>query len=269
VPVIAAAPVYTGRQRANLDAFAASQPAAYGWLMANAGSNEFAASLLNGCARYGGLTPRQLACVVRNLDGAADRPAIVAPLTASPSLPSDSAIGFVDPIPAADYGAPATVAPVAPSMGAALPPPTPNPDYTGPRPLPVEPVMVNLDRVRTAMELASASGLRRVRLTFGAVTMKLSGPTFRSGAGMILCYFNGSYCGVVDTGNVFRSRYGTTVTLDALDAFRAVGADPQAAARTHGQDTGHCACCRRLLTDPVSVMANIGPVCARRFGWSF
>lgn len=36
-------------------------------------------------------------------------------------------------------------------------------------------------------------------------------------------------------------------------------------AKEWGWATGHCVCCGRLLTDPVSVEAGIGPICASRF----
>lgn len=43
--------------------------------------------------------------------------------------------------------------------------------------------------------------------------------------------------------------------------------DPLAAAIEHGKLTGECACCKRKLTDPVSVANGIGPICAQNFGW--
>lgn len=47
---------------------------------------------------------------------------------------------------------------------------------------------------------------------------------------------------------------------------RALLADPHAAAVTYGRTTGRCAICGRRLTDPVSIAAGIGPICAARFG---
>lgn len=43
--------------------------------------------------------------------------------------------------------------------------------------------------------------------------------------------------------------------------------DPLAAAIEHGKLTGECACCKRKLTDPVSVARGIGPICAEAFGF--
>lgn len=39
-----------------------------------------------------------------------------------------------------------------------------------------------------------------------------------------------------------------------------------AEARKFGKDHGFCMVCGRTLTDPISVQAGIGPICAERFG---
>ena len=46
-----------------------------------------------------------------------------------------------------------------------------------------------------------------------------------------------------------------------------VAADPAAAARVSGKDTGVCCCCGAELTDPVSIAAGIGPICAGNWGF--
>ncbi len=95
------------------------------------------------------------------------------------------------------------------------------------------PITIPADPVRRAMDAAAASGLRKVSLTLGQVTFKLSGSRFRNGrAGMILCYENGSYAGYIDRTDVFHTAQHRTVTESMLTAFRAAAADPQAAART-------------------------------------
>ena len=56
----------------------------------------------------------------------------------------------------------------------------------------------------------------------------------------------------------------------ATDAIAAivskVETDPIAYARAHGAKTGRCCFCSRKLTDPTSVRAGYGPVCAKNFG---
>lgn len=201
----------------NWTAFYQRYPLEGEWLLGNERHNEFAASLIRGCRRYGGLTPRQLAAVQRNLGQS-----VTAPPVSQPVLTRIN-----------------------------------------------DRIIIEADPVRRALDAAAASGLRKVRLDLGRVTFKLSGSRWRHGAGMILCYEGGSYAGWIDRQNGWHAAYlHPVVTEEKLNAFRAAAADPQAAARTHGQDTGYCSCCRRLLTDPPSVMAGIGPICIQRFGWS-
>lgn len=272
LPAEATAPAYIAPQDATVAApavalhpavarFQAAYPAEYAWLAANAPTVDFAASLLRAIARYGNLTPRQLAAVQRNVARPAPA-AAVEPVVEVATMGRDAGTA---------YDAAGNV--------------VPNTLYTAP-PAPAA-VTIDCDRVRTAMDAAAASGLRKVRLTLGNVEFKLTGSRFRAGAGMIMAYYkvNGTftYCGYVDRANVWHGGsfwlvnavgQGSVSDLEtlraaAIDAFRTAAADPQAAARTHGQDTGYCSCCRRLLTDPPSVMAGIGPVCITRFGWSF
>lgn len=50
--------------------------------------------------------------------------------------------------------------------------------------------------------------------------------------------------------------------------FETIAQDPRAAAIRYGKELGRCSICHRTLTDPDSINAGIGPVCARRRGWS-
>jgi len=54
---------------------------------------------------------------------------------------------------------------------------------------------------------------------------------------------------------------------DAKDAIIGISKDPLTAAIMHGKLTGNCSCCGQELTDPNSIEAGIGPVCARKYGW--
>ena len=243
-PVAPAAPVaFDAASLTGNDArFYAAHPAEFRWLFDNAAGNEFAASVLQGMRRYGGLTPRQMAAVQRNVARDAER---AAPLPVPPPVADDA---------------------IAATLAAA----------------PVE-IRFDTTRIQAALDAAAASGLRKVRLTFGSMELRLSGSTFRRGAGLILVYFNADgannprqrfgsadYLGYLDrSGCLVKSARVAELPSAASDMLSAICADPAAASRTFGHDTGHCACCRRLLTDPPSVMAGIGPVCAERFGFSF
>ncbi len=49
------------------------------------------------------------------------------------------------------------------------------------------------------------------------------------------------------------------------DILAAIGVDPLSASRLYGTELGRCGVCNRTLTDPDSIAAGIGPVCASRF----
>ena len=54
----------------------------------------------------------------------------------------------------------------------------------------------------------------------------------------------------------------------AIDAaLDRIEADPEAAIKAHGLASGQCGCCGRELTDPESIAAGIGPICARKAGF--
>lgn len=49
------------------------------------------------------------------------------------------------------------------------------------------------------------------------------------------------------------------------EELAAIAADPMAAVIAYGRKTGTCGCCGRKLTNPASIEAGIGPICASRF----
>lgn len=53
---------------------------------------------------------------------------------------------------------------------------------------------------------------------------------------------------------------------DVAATLRELAADVPAYVRRDGRATGRCCCCGRTLTDPNSIAAGIGPICADRFG---
>ena len=62
-----------------------------------------------------------------------------------------------------------------------------------------------------------------------------------------------------------RQRPGDSYQGKGLDALRAIQADPLAASVAYGRELGLCGVCGRTLTDPESIAAGIGPVCASKF----
>ena len=59
------------------------------------------------------------------------------------------------------------------------------------------------------------------------------------------------------------SRLGDDVKAIIMGAAN----DPLSAAIKYGKVSGSCSCCGRELTDPKSIEAGIGPICATKFGW--
>lgn len=129
----------------------------------------------------------------------------------------------------------------------------------------VEATNVSAARISAAFHAATESGLRRPRITIGGFQLSLAPATGRN-PGAIYVKDNGQYVGKV-VGGVFYP--GRDFNGERLATLQAVFADPAAAARNHGLETGECSCCGRLLTDPESVRKGIGPICEGRFGWSF
>jgi hypothetical protein len=57
-----------------------------------------------------------------------------------------------------------------------------------------------------------------------------------------------------------------TTQFKVLDLLAEFEEDPLAAAKKYGKLSGRCCSCGRDLTDPASIEAGIGPICAQRFG---
>ena len=268
-------PLGASRNTAALQAFRYYYAAEYDWLVTQAAAGvNFAVSLLSGIKRYGNLTPRQLAAVQRNLRNVEASPPVAA--DESSALPVFtqsqvvSAINARQPLPheyrivdePAAIPSPGLTAEQMVAHVATVAPITRNTPA---------PATADMSRIFTAFDAAAASGLQKVRLTLGNVEFRRTGSAFRAGGqGMVAAYYKTplgfAYYGWFDRAGQFHPSNTFRDDRDvALLAFQTAAADPQSAARTHGNDTGHCSCCRRLLTDPVSVMQGIGPVCAERF----
>lgn len=107
--------------------------------------------------------------------------------------------------------------------------------------------------------------LKRVVLRFpslGNGEVRLAFCTHSRNKGGIYISAGGEYYGRVEAD-------GTPVLApDApeglLELLERVNEDPLAAAQDYGRETGTCSVCGRTLTDPLSIQAGIGPVCAGR-----
>lgn len=57
-----------------------------------------------------------------------------------------------------------------------------------------------------------------------------------------------------------------TTPLKVLAVLEEFEADPLGTAQKYGKESGRCCSCGRDLTDPESIAAGIGPICATKFG---
>lgn len=86
-----------------------------------------------------------------------------------------------------------------------------------------------------------------------------------------LCWITdgGDVIGKIDGGvaTVWESKCRIALTTrDAVVALLLeLEADPLEAAKKYGRESGRCCSCGRDLTDPASIEAGIGPVCAQKF----
>lgn len=126
--------------------------------------------------------------------------------------------------------------------------------------------VIDLTRI-TAMFDTAAQHLKRPFVCFlvEGQEFKISpAPATGKNPGALYIKRAGEYQGKIDrTGGFSAARDADTGILGALKAF---AQNPAAAALAYGQATGNCCFCARELTDPRSVTAGYGPICADHFG---
>ena len=119
-----------------------------------------------------------------------------------------------------------------------------------------------------AFEAAKSKGAKRLTLRFAGINIKPN----RDNTALWVTSQDEMEEG--DYG--LKSKYLGRVTRTALDSrlsdtvketILGAAADPLTAAIRYGKVSGSCSCCGRELTDPRSIEAGIGPVCATKFGW--
>lgn len=119
-----------------------------------------------------------------------------------------------------------------------------------------------------AFEAAKSKGAKRLTLRFNGVNVKpnrdltalwvTSQNEMEEGNyGMQLKYL----------GKVTRSGCDSRLSDTVKETIMSVASDPLNAAIRYGKVSGSCSCCGRELTDPRSIEAGIGPICAEKFGW--
>jgi hypothetical protein len=130
--------------------------------------------------------------------------------------------------------------------------------------------VIKLDPVEAAFAKAKAAGIVYPKLRLGAFVFSPASET-SANAGAIYIKTRtpsgdlpGQYMGKVLGGRFLKVR---ECDAKAEAEILAIAADPKAAAIAYGKQFGKCSVCNRDLTDPESVAAGIGPICAGRYGF--
>jgi hypothetical protein len=119
-----------------------------------------------------------------------------------------------------------------------------------------------------AFQAAKNKGAKRLTLRFDGVSIKPNRDntvlwvTSQSETEMGEYGLKPKYLGKVTPAGC-DSRLSDTVKETIMGAAN----DPLNAAIRYGKVSGECSCCGRELTDPKSIEAGIGPICATKFGW--
>jgi len=124
--------------------------------------------------------------------------------------------------------------------------------------------VVDLTKIHDLFATALANGKNR-RALLGGDNMKITpAPERGKNAGFLYVKVDGEYCGKVTPDGKYMAGWGNKV--DVTEDLMKIAADPAKEARLYGMRTGTCACCGRELTDPKSIEAGIGPICASNWG---
>jgi hypothetical protein len=126
-----------------------------------------------------------------------------------------------------------------------------------------------INRLKTAFDAAKAyaankgNSIRNLRITLGSMVISPAGDNSKN-PGALYVKNNGEYLGKIAAGKFFSVR---ECSSDQEKQVLAFVADPKAAAKAYGQETGVCCICNATLTNKESIEAGIGPICATKFGW--
>lgn len=122
---------------------------------------------------------------------------------------------------------------------------------------------VDTSSLRDLFNTAKGNGLKKPGLWFG--TLKISeAPESGRNAGALYVKQRGEYAGKI-VGATFVPAYGVK-PADILPSLLEIAGNPAEVLRVKGKETGVCCCCGRPLSDPASVAAGIGPICATNWG---
>lgn len=124
----------------------------------------------------------------------------------------------------------------------------------------------SFDGIVNAIETAKGKGLKRITMRFDEFIAK---PSKYDGKVYIFSHEKElNQWGTMS--NVYLGWVTSTETnlgeVNLIEAVQSAAADPYAAAKLYGMNTGTCSCCGRELTNSLSIQLGIGPICREKFG---
>jgi hypothetical protein len=119
-----------------------------------------------------------------------------------------------------------------------------------------------------AFEAAKSKGAKRLTLRFDGINIKPNRDNSALWVTSQTEFEQGDY-GLKPKylGKVTSAGCDSRLSDDVKAIIMGAANDPLTAAIRYGKVSGECSCCGRELTDPKSIEAGIGPICARKFGW--
>ena len=126
-----------------------------------------------------------------------------------------------------------------------------------------------IDRLKASFDTAVANarargfGLKWPHITIAEIVISPAKPDSRN-PGALYVKAHGQYLGKIADGKFHAVRDCTEEQQKRILAFLA---DPEAAAKAYGLETGVCCICNATLTSKWR-FRGIGPICAQKFGWA-
>lgn len=125
-------------------------------------------------------------------------------------------------------------------------------------------IEVSLATIETMFDAAREKGLKKLAYRARGLVVSPANATGTNPGAIYVKTAGGEYLGKVMAGKFMATREATDTHKAAL---LQIAADPAGEARRYGKETGVCCCCGRELTDPKSIAAGIGPICAESWGF--
>lgn len=126
-------------------------------------------------------------------------------------------------------------------------------------------LVLDLSKVKQALDTAHQNGLSSPKLSIDEFIISRAGDQSANPGCLYVKTTEGQYLGKITERNLFVPQ--RDVPTEVARRVVELGRDPLQRAIEHGKRTGICSCCRRLLTNKVSIEAGIGPICRSKFGW--